>query len=333
MNKKEDHLKIISRRSLGLGLVATPILSGIAGAQSAYPTRTVSIVNPFAAGGQSDAVARFVARQLQKALGHPFVVDNRSGAGSTIGTAFVAAAAPDGNTLVFGTTSTYVIAPYTYRTPGYDPVSSFSHITVAAEGPMVLCCSGKAGFKSASELVSAAKRAPNRVTYASAGNGTFPHLLGEMFARTAGIEMTHVPYRGGGPAMNDLVGGQVDLFFEAIVNVTGHAKEGLIVPLMTTGGERSTLLPDVPTAAELNYPTLNLLAWTGFSAPARTQPAVIATLNREITKALHDPEATELFVRLGITAVGGSPEDMSQRIARESAIYRNLIREAGLTSD
>jgi tripartite-type tricarboxylate transporter receptor subunit TctC len=326
-------VRVINRRGLSLGLIATPILSGFASAQSTYPTRPVSIVNPFSAGGQSDAVARFVARQLQRALGQPFVVDNRSGAGSTIGTAFVAAAAPDGNTLVFGTTSTYVIAPYTYRTPGYDPVSSFSHITVAAEGPMVLCCSAKAGFKSVGELVAAAKRAPNRVTYASAGNGTFPHLLGEMFARAAGVELTHVPYRGGGPAMNDLIGGQVDLFFEAIVNVTAQAGEGRIVPLMTTGGERSALLPDVPTAAELNYPNLNLLAWTGFSAPAGTPPVVIATLNREITKALHDPEAKELFLRLGITAVGGSPEDMAERIVREAAIYRNLIKEAALTSD
>jgi tripartite-type tricarboxylate transporter receptor subunit TctC len=324
---------VINRRNLGFGLIATPILSRLARAQPTYPTRPVSIVNPFAAGGQSDAVVRFVARQLQRALGQPFVVDNRSGAGSTIGTAYVAVAAPDGHTLVFGTTSTYVIAPYTYRTPGYDPISSFSHITVAAEGPMVLCCSAKAGFKSAGELVAAANRAPGRVTYASPGNGTFPHLLGEMFARAAKIELTHVPYRGGGPAMNDLIGGQVDLFFEAIVNVTANAGEGRIVPLMTTGGERSALLPDVPTAAELNYPNLNLLAWTGFSAPTGTPPAVIATLNREIAKALHDPEAKELFARLGITAVGRAPEDMSQRIVRESAIYRSLIKEAGLTSE
>lgn len=326
-------MRNIDRRGLGLGLIVTPLLRGFASAQSTYPTRTVTIVNPFSAGGQSDAVARFVARQLQKALGPPFVVDNKSGAGSTIGTAFVAAAAPDGNTLVFGTTSTYVIAPYTYRKPGYDPVSSFSHIIVAAEGPMVLCCSAKAGFKSVGELVAAAIRAPNSVTYASPGNGTFPHLLGEMFARAARIELTHVPYRGGGPAMNDLIGGQVDLFFEAIVNVTANAGEGRIVPLMTTGAERSTLLPDVPTAVELSYPNLNLLAWTGFSAPAGTPSAVIATLNREITKALYDPEAKELFVRLGITAVGGSPEDMGQRIVRESAIYKSLITEAGLTSD
>ena len=321
------------RRDVGLGLAATVLGAHVAKGQAAYPTRPVTIISPFAPGGQSDPIARVIAQHLQQTLGQPFVIENRSGAGSTIGAAFVAGAAADGHTLLFGTTSTYVIAPFVYRSPGYDPVASFAPVTVASEGPMILCTNPRTGFRSAADLVAAARRSPGTVTFASAGNGTFPHVLGQMLAGVTGVELIHVPYRGGAPAMNDLIGGQVDVFFEAIANVAAHAESGRVVPLMSTGGERSSLLPTVPTAAELGYPALALRAWTGFAAPAATPPAVVAILSREIGVALRRPEAQALLARLGATGVGGSPDDMARRIAREAEVDRSIVTRSRVTAD
>jgi tripartite-type tricarboxylate transporter receptor subunit TctC len=326
-----------SRRGIFGGVAATALLAAArppgARAQGGYPNRPVTIINPFAPGGQSDPIGRAIALHLQRALGQPFVLDNRTGAGSTIGAQYVARAAPDGHTLLFGTTSTFVIAPFVYRAAGYDPAGSFAPIAVASEGVMVLTANPRTGFRTAADVVAAAKRRPGDVTFASAGNGSLPHVLGELFASLAGIRLTHVPYRGGAPAMNDLVGGQVDLFFEAVANVAQHAEAGRIVALLATGTTRSPLLPEVPTATEAGYPDLNLTSWTGFAAPANTPAPIIAALNREINAALRTAELRDLLARIGVAAVGGSPEDMSARIARESPTYQRIIAAAKVTAD
>jgi tripartite-type tricarboxylate transporter receptor subunit TctC len=321
----------ITRRGLGQGMAA--ILLARAARAASYPDRPVTIVSPFAAGGQSDPLGRAVALHLQRKLGQPFVLENRTGAGSTIGAQYVARAAADGQTLLFGTTSTFVIAPFVYRNAGYDPVTSFAPVAVASEGPMVLTTHNRSGYASVAEVVAAARRSPGRVTYASAGSGSLPHLLGEFFARVTGTELTHVPYRGGAPAMNDLIGGQVDLFFEAVANVVPHVEGGRAVALMSTGPARSHLLPSVPTAGELGYGDLTLTSWTGFAVPALTPPLVIESLNQGINEALRTPEVGELMERIGISGSGGSPTDMAERIARESALYRGIISSAKISAE
>jgi tripartite-type tricarboxylate transporter receptor subunit TctC len=321
----------ITRRGLGGGVAA--LVMAHSARAAGYPDRPVTIVNPFAAGGQSDPLGRAVALHLQRKLGQPFVLDNRTGAGSTIGAQYVARAASDGHTLLFGTTSTFVIAPFVYGNAGYDPVASFAPVAVASEGPMVLTTHARSGYATVAEVVAAAKRSPGRVTYASAGSGSLPHLLGELLARVTGTELTHVPYRGGAPAMNDLIGGQVDLFFEAVANVVPHVEGGRAVALMSTGPSRSPLLPAVPTATELGHRDLTLTSWTGFAAPAGTPAPVIESLNQGINEALRAPEVVALMQRIGISGIGGSPADMAARIARESAIYKGTIAAAKISAD
>lgn len=300
--------------------------------QDGYPGRPVTIINPFAAGGQADPIGRVVAAHLQRALGQPFVLENRTGAGSTIGAQYVARAAPDGHTLLFGTTSTFAIAPYVYRNAGYDPATSFAPIAVASEGPMVLTASPRTGYKTVADAVAAARTKPGGVTFASAGNGSLPHLMGELLASLIGVKLVHVAYRGGAPAMNDLISGQVDLFFEAVANVAQNAEAGRVTALLVTGAARSPLLPTVPTAVEAGYPDLDLTAWTGFAAPAGTPAPIVATLNREINAALGAPEARDLLARLGVAAPGGTPDDMAARIARDSAAYRRIIATASVSA-
>nr|WP_282572254.1 tripartite tricarboxylate transporter substrate binding protein [Roseomonas acroporae] len=293
-----------------------------------WPERPVTIVSPFAAGGQSDPIGRAVALHFQRSFGQPFVLENRSGAGGTIGAQYVARAAADGHTLLFGTTSSFVIAPFVYREAGYDPAASFAPVAVVSEGPMILTAGTGTGFRSVAQVVEAARRAPGQVTYASAGNGSLPHLLGALFARATGTQLTHVPYRGGAPAMNDLIGGQVDLFFEAVANVAAHVEGGRAVALMSTGRERSPLLPQVPVAGEVDLAELTLTSWTGLAAPAGTPSAIVERLNAATNAALRLPEVRQLMERSGIRGVGGSPAEMTARIGRESGIYRGVIAEA-----
>jgi len=321
----------ITRR--GLGASAAALLLSRRARATGYPDRPVTIINPFAAGGQSDPLGRAVALHLQRRLGQPFVLENRTGAGSTIGAQYVARTAADGYTLLFGTTSTFVIAPFVYANAGYDPAASFAPVAVASEGPMVLTTHARSGYASVADVVAAARRSPGRITYASAGSGSLPHLLGEVFARATGAELTHVPYRGGAPAMNDLIGGQVDLFFEAVANVVPHVEGGRAVALMSTGPARSRLLPTVPTATELGHGDLTLTSWTGFAAPVSTPAHVIEGLNQGINEALRTPEVIALMERIGISGIGGSPTDMAGRIARESAVYKGIITAAKISAE
>lgn len=332
-------LRGLSRGELLRGAVAATLAAAVrpsaaqAQRQDGYPGRSVTIINPFAAGGQADPIGRVVAAHLQSALGQPFVLENRTGAGSTIGAQYVARATPDGHTLLFGTTSTFAIAPYVYRNAGYDPATSFAPIAVASEGPMVLTANPRTGYKTVADAVAAARTKPGGVTFASAGNGSLPHLMGELLASLIGVKLVHVAYRGGAPAMNDLISGQVDLFFEAVANVAQNAEAGRVTALLVTGAARSPLLPTVPTAVEAGYPDLDLTAWTGFAAPAGTPAPIVATLNREINAALGAPEARDLLARLGVAAPGGTPDDMAARIARDSATYRRIIAAASVAAN
>jgi tripartite-type tricarboxylate transporter receptor subunit TctC len=301
-------------------------------AAQAWPGRPVTVVHPFAPGGQSEAVGRVVAQHLHAAFGQPFVWENRSGAGGTVGAAVVARAAPDGQTLLFATTGVFVIAPYVFRNAGYD-AAGFTPVGLVTEVPVVFAASRRSGFATAADVVAAARARPGAVSYGSGGVGSFPHLMGELFASLTGVQMTHVPYRGGAPALSDLAAGQVDLLFDGVSTVAPQVEAGRATALLTTGPGRHPLLPAVPNAAEAGMPDLNLTSWNGFVAPPGTPAGIVAALNREINVALATPQAKELIARLGVGAIGGGSDVMAARIARESEIYRRIIAAAGVSAD
>ena len=315
---------MISRRSVLAAGVLAP-LGWAAAAETRYPARSVTVVNPFAAGGQSEPIGRIVNAHFQSVLGQPFVMENRVGAGSTIGGQYVVRSEPDGYTLLLGTTSTFTIAPYVYRPQPYDPITNLAPIIALTEAPTVLVASKKSGFRSLEDLLQAAKKEPRRVTVASAGIGSFPHVFAEVFASLVGVQLTHVPYRGGGPAMNDILSGQVDLFFEVISTAAPQVQSKRAFALFATGTARSALLPDVPTTSELGYPGLNLTSWTGLAASAGTPASIVELLNKEANVVMQSDKMTDLLAHRGIRPVGGSPAKMAERIAQEADLYKAII--------
>ena len=315
---------MISRRSVLAAGVLAPF-GRAAAAETRYPARTVTVINPFAAGGQSEPIGRIVNAHFQSTLGQPFVMENKVGAGSTIGGQFVVQSAPDGYTLLLGTTSTFTIAPYVYRPQPYDPIANLAPIIALTEAPTVLIASEKSGFRTLEDLVRAAKAQPGRVTVASAGIGSFPHVFAEVFSSLVGVQLTHVPYRGGGPAMNDILSGNVDLFFEVIATAAPQVQSKRAFALLATGNIRSPLLPDVPTTSELGYPGLNLTSWTGLAAAAATPAPIVELLNKEANVVLQSDKMTDLLAHLGIRPVGGSPAKMAERIAAEAELYKGII--------
>lgn len=225
---------MISRRSVLAAGVLAP-MGWAAAAETRYPAHSVTVVNPFAAGGQSEPIGRIVNTHFQSVLGQPFVMENRVGAGSTIGGQYVVRSAPEGYTLLLGTTSTFTIAPYVYQPQPYDPITNLAPIIALTEAPTVLVASETSGFRSLEDLVRAAKSEPGRVTVASAGVGSFPHVFAEVFSSLVGVQLTHIPYRGGGPAMNDILSGQVDLFFEVISTAAPQVQSKHAFALLATG--------------------------------------------------------------------------------------------------
>lgn len=296
-------------------------------AQERYPARQVTVINPFAAGGQTDPIGRIVNNHLQKTTGHPFLLENKVGAGSTLGGQYVVRAAPDGYTLLLGTSSTFSIAPYVYRPQPYDPLTDLAPITPLIAAPSILVASGPSGFKTLDDVIKAAHKDPGKITIASPGLGSLPHIFAEFLASLAGIKLTHVPYRGGGPAMNDLVSGQVDLFFEVVSNVVQHVDAGKITALMSTGEKRSAMLPDTPSAIEVGYPKMKLNVWTGLAAPAHTPPTIIELLDKEANRALQLPETKTFLDKTGNAPIGGGPGAMSEMIRSDIALYRKIISD------
>ena len=321
------------RELLGAAAAAATFTSGAARAQERYPSRPVTVVSPFAPGGQSDGVGRIVTAHLQRALGQPFVIENRTGAGGTIGAQYVARANPDGHTLLFGTTGVFVIAPYVYRNAGYEVPGSLVPVAMTAEVPVVMAASKRSGFASVADVVAAARRRPGEITFGSGGVGSFPQLMGEQFGALAGIRLTHVPYRGGAPALNDLVAGQVDLLFDGLSTVGPNVEAGRVTALLTTGGGGRAFIPGVQTALGAGMPDLDLTSWNGVLAPARTPVPILDALNREINAALAAPEAREVMARLGVIPLGGGRDAMAERVEREAAIYRRIITTAEITAE
>lgn len=298
-----------------------------------WPNRPVTVVNPFAAGGFTDGFGRTILAQFQRGFGQPFVVDYRPGAGATLGSAHVARSAPDGYTLLYSPTTAWSVAPYLSRNAGYDPLKDLTPIGIIAETPMVLCVKQALPWRGVADLLAAVRAAPGRHSFASAGAGSLPHLMGALFASQARLELNHVPYRGGAPAMNDLVAGHVDLFWEAIPNVTQHVEAGRIHALAITGPRRAVALPNVPTVTEAGFPGVNLTSWIGLGGPAGLPAPIVAALNGAINTALQAPDVQENMRRLSLNPVGGAPAVMAERMRHDGETYARIIREAAIQSE
>lgn len=279
-------MKIIEKLlACGALAVAATIVPTAGMAADAYPSKPIKLVLPFAAGGQSDVVARIAAERLTSALGQPLIVENVGGAGGMIAASKVARSPADGYTLFLPNASTLTIAPHLQPSSGVTP-SSFAPIAAVSQFPLVLVVNSKSPYKSLADVIAAAKSKPGKLSFASPGVGTTPHLAGETFSQEAGITITTVPYKGGAPALNDLLAGQVDLYFEAPATIVPQIQAGKLRALAVTGKKRMAALPNVPTVAEQGFPKLTLESWAAFVAPKGTPPAIIERLHTEIEKVV-----------------------------------------------
>ncbi|HZH52621.1 MAG TPA: tripartite tricarboxylate transporter substrate binding protein [Microvirga sp.] len=327
----------ITRRSvLGLVLAATVCLpSAAALAQgSDYPSRPVRLIVPFTPGGTTDIFARLVGEKLSQSLGQQFVVENRGGAGGNIGTDAVAKAEPDGYTLVMGTVGTHAINASLYAKMPYDPLTDFAPVAYVAGVPNLMVVSPKK-VKAATvqEFIAEAKAAPGKFNMASSGNGTSIHLSGELFKQMTGVEMPHVPYRGSGPAVNDLIGGQVDVMFDNLPSSIEQVRAGNLRALAVTSAQRSPAIPDKPTLAEAGLPGFEASSWFALFAPKDTPPAIVAKLNREVRKALESPDLQKRFAELGGEIKPMSPEELGAYVKSEHEKWAKVVKASGAKVD
>jgi tripartite-type tricarboxylate transporter receptor subunit TctC len=317
-----------------------PALVLPAAAQSAWPSKPVRIVVPFAAGGTTDILARALAPELQKAFGQPFIIDNKPGAGGNNGAAEVAKAAPDGYTLLMGTVGTHAINAALYPKMPFDHVKEFQPVTLVAGVPNVLvlnpASAQRYGVNSVADLAKAAKANPGRMNMASSGNGTSIHLAGELFKTMTGTFMVHFPYRGSGPALIDLIGGNMDLMFDNLPSAMPHIKSGRLKALAVTSATRSAAMPELPTVAEAGGATLKgyeASSWFGLLAPAGTPMDIVNRVQQETAKALASPALKERLAAQGAIPSGNTPAEFAKFIADETAKWAKVVKASGAKVD
>jgi tripartite-type tricarboxylate transporter receptor subunit TctC len=302
-----------------------------AAAAQEYPTKPVRVIVPFPPGGVNDTVGRMIATQLSERLGKQFVVENRSGAASIVGSELAASAPKDGYTLLV-VSLVNAVNPWLYKLP-YDPVASFTPIAFLATAPNVLVVNPELPVKSVKELVALAKDKPGAVPYASAGVGSFMHLGGELFRLTAGVDFLHVPFKGGGPAMIDLVAGHTKVGFATTITTSPHIRSNKLRALGVGDTKRSALLPDVPTIAEAGVPGYECSNWIGIVAPAGTPAAIVAKLNREILAIQDTPEARKHLAAQGAEALRMSPSEFGDFMMKEMSKWERVVKEGGIKAE
>jgi tripartite-type tricarboxylate transporter receptor subunit TctC len=318
---------------LSLAAIAVSMSFSPSAQAQPFPSKPLRIVVPFPAGGTTDVLARAVAQKLTETLGQPVVVDNRPGAGGNIGAELVAKSPPDGYTLLMGTVGTHAINPGLYPKMPYDHVRDFAPVILVAGVPNVLVVNPSLPVNSVQELIAYAKANPGKLNFASSGNGTSIHLSGELFKTMAGVQIMHVPYKGSAPALQDMVGGQVQLMFDNLPSSLALIKGGKLKALAVTSSARAAALPDVPTMAESGLPGFEASSWFGLLAPAGTPQPAIAKLNAEVARWLASPEAKEKLLAQGAIAAGGTPEDFARHIAAETAKWQKVVKESGAKVD
>jgi tripartite-type tricarboxylate transporter receptor subunit TctC len=322
----------MTRRALLKALAASAALFlALPVAAQDWPQKPVRIVVPFAAGGNTDTIARIVAERLAAVFGQQFVVENRVGAGGAIAAEFVAKAPPDGYTLFVAAVSQIAIVPYIQKVQ-YDPVKDFAPISNIGTNPFVLGIHVSLPVKNLAEFVDYARANPGRLNFASGGNGSIGHLSGALFAARAGLEMTHVPYRGGAPAVADLVAGQVHMYFGNASELIQHSRGGKIRLLGVSSERRAPQLPDVPAIAE-TYPGFRTLTWNALFAPAGTPKPVIERIAAEVQKAVRDPAIGERLVKIGVDPLGSTPAELAATVQADTAQWREVIRTANIRNE
>jgi tripartite-type tricarboxylate transporter receptor subunit TctC len=295
-----------------------------------YPSKPIKVIVPFAPGGNVDITARMVAPALSEALGQPVVVENKPGAGGTIGADLVAKSPPDGYTLLMGSNSTFSVAPSLYPKNPYHPVRDFAPVIMIASAPFVLVTNPGLAAKDARELVALAMAAPGKLTMSSAGTGSSNHLVGELFQDISGARFTHVPYKGSGQALTDLMGGQVDLHFDQITSAASHIQAGKLRPLLVTAVKRVPMLPEVPTAAEAGYAAFEATNVTGLIAPAGTPREIVDKLNAATQKVIAQAALREKFAGIGAEATGGTPEQFGAYIRDDLSKWTRIVKDANV---
>ena len=308
-------------------------VAGSAGAQTPFPGRPVTMVVGFAPGGGTDTASRIIAKKLSEYLGQPVLVENKAGAGGNIATDLVVRAAPDGYTILLASVGSMAITPHLLPKPPYDPLRDLAPITMAVVFPNVLVVHPSVPANTLADFVALAKAKPGTLNYGSSGIGNAGHLAGELFRIFAKIDIVHVPYKGGGPATTDLLGGQIGAIFSTPASVVGHIKAGKLRALATTGAQRALTMPEVPTIAESGYPGYEATNWYAYVAPAKTPKEILARLQQELAKVLSAPDAREQLLGHGMEPQPGTSEALAKYIEREYATWGRVVKEAKITSN
>jgi tripartite-type tricarboxylate transporter receptor subunit TctC len=307
--------------------VSTPVVS------QTYPNQPIRIIAPFPAGGLVDVLARAVGDEISKSMGQPVIVENKPGAGGNIGAELVAKAAPDGYTLLMTSPGIQSINQFLYKTIPFDPEKAFTPISLVADMPMLVLVHPKTNIKSLKDLVAAAKANPNKLNFGSAGVGTTGHLGQALLVHVGDMKVTHVPYKGAAPAVNDLIAGHIDGVVDNPPIVMAHIKSGTITPLAVAAKERLSVLPDVPTSVEAGLPDWQASSWFGLMAPAGTPPAIVQRLQAEVQKALKQPSMQRFITESGIKLVGNTPEEFDRLIVAERKKWGDIIKAAGIQAN
>jgi len=316
---------LLNAVALGLALATTAVAADV------YPSKPVRLIIPFPPGGSNDIVGRTIGAQLTERLGKQVVVDNRGGAGGVVGIEAAVKSVPDGYTLLL-ISSAYAISPSLYKLP-YDPAKAIAPVAILATGPNALCVYQGLPVKSVKELVALAKEKPGQLNYAAAGVGSFQHLGSELFRIMAGVDIVGVQFKGGGPAMIDVVGGHTQVLIGSLIQSLPHIRSGKLKVLGVGGSKRSPILPDVPTIAEAGVPGYEANNWWGIAAPAGTPPAIVERLHRELSVILASPETQKRFQDEGAEVVHSSPAEFGAFIAAETAKWTRVVKEAGIKAE
>lgn len=317
---------------LQTALLLTLAIASPAFAQSAYPTKPIRLINPFPPGGGASIIGRVIAQELTERLGQSVVFDNRGGAGGVIGMEIAARAAPDGYTITMSTASTVTIHPLLSKVP-FDPIKDFAPVSHVSNVPLLLVVHPLVAAKTTRELISLLKAQPGKLNFASSGKGTISHLAGELFKNSASVSMVHVPFRGGGPALVDVLGGQIQINFANILSSLPHVKGGRLRGLAVTTAKRSSAIPELPTVAESALPGYEVVQWNGVLAPARVPAIIVARLNTEIERILALPEMKTRLAADGADPAGGSPEQFAAFIRADIEKWAKVIKAANVRVD
>ena len=304
-----------------------------AAAQAAYPAKPIRLVVPFATGGVTDTSGRLIAEQLSKRLGQQVIVDNKPGASGNIGTQMVATAAPDGYTLLLGFDGTMVINPHVFPNVGFDTINDFAPIGKIGDAILILVSHPGVKAKTLQEVIALSKTQSGGLSYGTSGTGGTPHIAGELLKQRTGANLTHIPYKGGGQAMIDVMGGSIPLVYTAVAGAISHVKSGKLHAVAVSSAQRAPSMPDVPTFIEAGVTDFDINSWVGLLAPAKTPRAVVDKLNTELNAVLNDPVVRDRLNTLGITASPGGPERFGRDMARDLSRYAAVVKAAGIKAE